>query len=331
VRSYCRKASYITEQIFEKVMPELPEVEYARSLVAKTCLQQKLVTLNTLESGGGPRDGLFDEKVCEVEEELFHKAMLNRQLDSVHRKGKQLWLTFSGNKSEPSSVLFHFGMTGSFVVQGIKAASYKSFKVVGEEIWPPRFTKMELIFENGARLAFCDPRRFGRVKLRIGDPTASEPISGIHLYMYLYMHIYINLYTCIYEYMYIYVYAYKYKYIHIYMYIHICISVLARDPIVDGIDILEMMAGLKRSIMPIKSLLLDQTKLVCGIGNWVADEVLYQAGMYIYIYMYTYQAFIRLNICISIRIYIHIYIYMYIYVFIYIYLRRKKLKLKLES
>jgi hypothetical protein len=30
-------------------------------------------------------------------------------------------------------------MTGSFVVQGIAAARYKSFKVVGEEEWPPRF------------------------------------------------------------------------------------------------------------------------------------------------------------------------------------------------
>lgn len=124
-------------------------------------------------------------------------------------------------------------MTGSFVVKGIKAASYKSFKIVGEEVWPPKFTKMELIFENGARLAFCDPRRFGRVKLRDGDPTICEPILG-----------------------------------------------LARDPIVDGIDLLEFQAGLMKSLMPIKSLLLDQSKLVCGIGNWVADEVLYQAGIH---------------------------------------------------
>ena len=26
-------------------------------------------------------------------------------------------------------------------------------------------------------------------------------------------------------------------------------------------------------------MLLDQGKLVCGVGNWVADEVLYQAGV----------------------------------------------------
>jgi len=34
---------------------------------------------------------------------------------------------------------------------------------------------------------------------------------------------------------------------------------------------------LQRSSMPVKTLLLDQGKLVCGIGNWVADEVLHQA------------------------------------------------------
>ena len=29
----------------------------------------------------------------------------------------------------------------------------------------------------------------------------------------------------------------------------------------------------------VKSVLLDQEKLVSGVGNWVADEVLYQAGI----------------------------------------------------
>lgn len=31
---------------------------------------------------------------------------------------------------------------------------------------------------------------------------------------------------------------------------------------------------------PIKSLLLDQNKVFCGIGNWLADEILYQAGIH---------------------------------------------------
>ena len=30
----------------------------------------------------------------------------------------------------------------------------------------------------------------------------------------------------------------------------------------------------------VKSVLLDQEKLVSGVGNWVADEVLYQSGIH---------------------------------------------------
>merc|ERR1719181_1360637 len=34
---------------------------------------------------------------------------------------------------------------------------------------------------------------------------------------------------------------------------------------------------LGRLSAPIKSVLLDQNKLVCGVGNWIADECLFQA------------------------------------------------------
>ena len=36
---------------------------------------------------------------------------------------------------------------------------------------------------------------------------------------------------------------------------------------------------LRRVRAPIKAALLDQGRVVCGVGNWVADEVLYQAGV----------------------------------------------------
>ena len=43
-----------------------------------------------------------------------------------------------------------------------------------DEAWPPRFTKLELQFEAGNALAFCDPRRLGRLRLR-ADPQNEEP------------------------------------------------------------------------------------------------------------------------------------------------------------
>jgi formamidopyrimidine-DNA glycosylase len=43
---------------------------------------------------------------------------------------------------------------------------------------------------------------------------------------------------------------------------------------------LELESKLAKSTAPIKVLLLDQERLFSGIGNWVADEVLYHAGIH---------------------------------------------------
>jgi formamidopyrimidine-DNA glycosylase len=56
------------------------------------------------------------------------------------------------------------------------------------------------------------------------------------------------------------------------------VSALGPDPLVDSLDaarLAEAFAGKKR---PIKSTLLDQ-RLFAGVGNWIADEVLYQARL----------------------------------------------------
>ena len=74
--------------------------------------------------------------------------------DSDSRKKK--------TKAEESlSVLFHFGMTGTFVIEGEQIPHYKSFKIQAET-WPPKFSKIEMQLSNGKRVAFTDPRRFAR-------------------------------------------------------------------------------------------------------------------------------------------------------------------------
>jgi len=50
---------------------------------------------------------------------------------------------------------------------------------------------------------------------------------------------------------------------------------LARDPVVGPPDAGEFRDLLCRLNSPIKAALLDQNRAVCGVGNWVADEVLY--------------------------------------------------------
>lgn len=232
-------------------MPELPEVESARKHVHDLCAGHRIVRVVLKEQGGGPRQGTMDDIIFEKPsddivasllkgkgktnsmEKMFEAAFLNRCLEAVNRKGKQMWMTFTDSDALP--VLFHFGMTGSFIIRDHVIPSYKSFKVTpGEEsAWPPRFTKCELEFDNGVSVAYCDPRRIGRIRIR-KDPLSSEPIS-----------------------------------------------LLGIDPYCDTLptvpDLLQLLSAFSA---PIKAVLLDQEKIFCGIGNYLADEILYQAGIH---------------------------------------------------
>jgi len=108
---------------------------------------------------------------------------------------------------------------------------YKEFKVRDDE-WPPRFTKLELVFSKGTCLAFSDPRRLGRIKLR-ASPSLEPPISD-----------------------------------------------LGPDPVVGPFPLQPFHEALKKIQAPIKAVLLDQERVVCGVGNWVADEVLFHSAVY---------------------------------------------------
>ena len=211
-------------------MPELPEVEAARVLVERHCAGHAISAVGAKEGGGGPRDGQFDDiVVCEgVAEAELVEALSGRALTAVRRKGKQLWFELGGAGKD---ALFHFGMTGAFVVKGITPLKYQEFRV-HDEVWPPKFCKLELTFANGARLAFTDPRRLGRIRLR-DDPRAEPPIST-----------------------------------------------LAPDPVTEPADLAAFSAALGRTAAPIKAVLLDQERAVSGVGNWLADDVLYLAKIH---------------------------------------------------
>ena len=110
------------------------------------------------------------------------------------QKGKAASTSASSPPPPPSSspssaaLMLHFGMTGSFPVRGAKRVVYvneggsaKKGKEEEEEAeeeddeeegksspaeWPPRFCKLELSLSPGdVRVAYCDPRRFGRVQV----------------------------------------------------------------------------------------------------------------------------------------------------------------------
>jgi formamidopyrimidine-DNA glycosylase len=159
----------------------------------------------------------------------FQSFLIDKTLESVHRKGKYMWFAFAGSKP---AILFHFGMTGSFVVKDVAVLTHKTAKISGEP-WPPKFTKLRIVFDNDCELVFVDQRRFARIKLR-NEPLAEPPISELGI-----------------------------------------------DPFAEELPSADtLVAMLSKYSSPIKSVLLDQNKVFCGIGNWVVDEVLYQAAVH---------------------------------------------------
>ena len=199
-------------------MPELPEVEHARKLVVKYA---KNKVIKQVRTNGN------DTKVIQgTEPGELGRVLCSRKVKQVHRKGKYLWIELD----KKPHVLAHFGMTGSFVVKGVKAAEYKSFHV-DEETWPPRFWKVCLVFDDGTELAFLDARRFGRFVVK-DDPAGTPPISD-----------------------------------------------LGPDALLAPPSVEELRAMLGKRKQAIKAVLLNQ-QFISGVGNWVADEILYQSKIH---------------------------------------------------
>ena len=145
-------------------MPELPEAEAQRRLLHRCVVGHRILHVETKEQGGGARDGQVDDKVLDGDVESLTGACVV----AARRLGKQLWLELKKD-GNAHCLLIHLGMTGSCVVKGEAPPSYKAFKI--SDAFPPRYTKLELVFHDGTRLAYCDPRRFGRIKLRGADPA----------------------------------------------------------------------------------------------------------------------------------------------------------------
>ena len=107
---------------------------------------------------------------------------------------------------------------------------YKSFKV--DASFPPKFSKMMIEMNCGAKLAFSDPRRLGRILLR-EDPLGTTPISD-----------------------------------------------LAADALLAVPSRETFVTALRPLSSAIKAALLDQSRVVSGVGNWMADEICYQARVH---------------------------------------------------
>jgi formamidopyrimidine-DNA glycosylase len=154
-------------------VPELPEVESARSVIERKALGREIVDVDDSDSYECRPHAPGD----------IRRAIIGRTLTVAHRRGKSMWCDTSGSSasSDGGPVLgVHLGMSGKIVI-----ADGLGEETDGGDYWERgrkpgdyRFTRFSMTFADGGRLLLIDPRRLGRIRLnppveRLG-PDARE-------------------------------------------------------------------------------------------------------------------------------------------------------------
>jgi formamidopyrimidine-DNA glycosylase len=124
-------------------VPELPEVERARSLIQRQALGRRIAEVDDT-----------DTWVCRPHAPgEIAAALEGARLIEAHRRGKAIWVDTDGGPP----LGLHLGMTGRIVVD--------------DPVPGGRWDRFTLRFEDGGSLALRDRRRLGRVVL---DPDLSR-------------------------------------------------------------------------------------------------------------------------------------------------------------
>jgi len=199
-------------------MPELPEVETARRLIADLGLGRRIAGVDDA-----------DTFVCRPHSPgELRDALTGRTLTAVHRRGKAIWCETSGVASSarpgpPGPDLgIHLGMSGRIVVVAADGWVAEGGDPPGRDAQPRKavWDRFTLEFADGGRLSLFDKRRLGRIQLN-PDIGALGPDAG-------------------------------------------------------EVTQAAFRALITKGTIAVKARLLDQSKLA-GVGNLLADEVLWQA------------------------------------------------------
>jgi formamidopyrimidine-DNA glycosylase len=133
-------------------MPELPEVESLRRLLARSAPGRTIVAAR------GGRLALRRRRLPRN----FADALIGRRIERVARRAKYLMIELDGG----DALLVHLGMSGSL--------THRAPGFSDEEL-DPRHDHVELRLDDQSRLVFNDPRRFGIVRVVRRDALASAP------------------------------------------------------------------------------------------------------------------------------------------------------------
>lgn len=147
-------------------MPELPEVESARSVIECAALGRRIVAVDDT-----------DGYVCRPHPPgQIRAALLSRCLTSAHRQGKAMWCCSSSlvrQQTAGPALGIHLGMSGKIVIAGPDGT-----EIDGGDYWERgrapgdyRWSRFSLTFADGGMLMLIDPRRLGRIRL---DPPLDD-------------------------------------------------------------------------------------------------------------------------------------------------------------
>jgi formamidopyrimidine-DNA glycosylase len=133
-------------------VPELPEVERARALIAERALGRRVAEVDD-----------SDTYVCRPHAPgEIATALAGFTLVEAHRRGKSMWVETDGGPT----LGLHLGMTGRIVVDDRSEGDPADYE--GAPVLWDRFT---VRFDDGGRLVLRDKRRLGRATL---DPDLSH-------------------------------------------------------------------------------------------------------------------------------------------------------------
>jgi formamidopyrimidine-DNA glycosylase len=122
-------------------MPELPEVESLRRILARTVVGRTVAAATVRES-----------RLRSVVAPDLAVAMVGRTIVSIDRRAKYLMIELTGEHL----MMCHLGMSGSLTHRR-DGFDGKAFD--------PRHDHVEFTFDDGSQMVYNDPRRFGLLKL----------------------------------------------------------------------------------------------------------------------------------------------------------------------
>jgi len=199
-------------------VPELPEVENARRLIADHALGRRIVAVDDA-----------DTFVCRPHSPgELRDALTGRMLTAAYRRGKAMWCETSGppgsGRSAPTGpdLGIHLGMSGRIVIASKDGHTDEGGDPPGRDAQPRKaeWNRFTLEFDDGGSLALFDKRRLGRIQLN-PDINALGPDAG-------------------------------------------------------QVTPAEFRSLITKGTIAVKARLLDQSK-IAGVGNLLADQVLWQA------------------------------------------------------